>query len=257
MQLYLSASPDQVREAAGFCRNLAHAAYRIGPESALLRKSVLLQTRGGLLSLSDAQAPMVEDPASLCAQIQRECSRRGYNGVVLDFEAAPRADLLALAGQLSRTLASAKRALYVTEGYARAAQSASALICTALSGGSFTQYLQEAAGRMGGPGRIALDVQRLRMDFRLPARTGQGDLLTQAQLQALLKQESPSVFFSRDLCARYFTYLREGEAHFVLFDDADTLRQKLRAGTALGIPAAFFVWPEIRDIAAALFSRQG
>lgn len=255
MQLYLSASPEHAREAAAVCRNLVHAAYRIGPDSTLLRKSLLLQTRGGLLSLSDAEAPPVENPETLCAQIQRECSRRGYGGVVLDFEAAPREDLTFLAGQLWRTLAAAKRTLYVPESYARAAGKAIVLICTALSGGSFTQRLQEAAGRMGGPGHIALDVQRLRMDFRLPARTGQGELLTQEQLQSLMKQESPSVFFSRDLCARYFTYLRDGEAHFVLFDDADTLHQKLRAGTALGIPAAFFVWPEIQDIAGTLFSR--
>ena len=255
MQFYLSAAPEEVLEAAGFCRNLAHAAYRIGPGSALLRGSLLLQTRGGLLSLSDAQAPMVEDPTSLCAQIQRECGRRGYGGVVLDFEATPRPDLLALAGSLDRALSGTRRALYVPEPYARAAGSASVLICTAISGGSFEQYLRESAGRMGGPGRIALDAQRLRMDFRLPARTGTGDLLTQDQLRKLLEQESPSVFFSRDLCARYFTYLREDEAHFVLFDDADTLRQKLRTASALGVPAAFFLWPEVADIASALFAR--
>ena len=68
-----------------------------------------------------------------------------------------------------------------------------------------------------------------------------------------MERESPAVFFSQDLCARYFTYNRNGEAHFVLFDDADTLNQKLRLGAGMGFYAAFFMWPEVRDIAPRLF----
>ena len=30
------------------------------------------------------------------------------------------------------------------------------------------------------------------------------------------------MFFSKDLFARYFTYAKNGESHFILFDDADT-----------------------------------
>lgn len=51
-----------------------------------------------------------------------------------------------------------------------------------------------------------------------------------------MAEESPSVFFSQDLCARYFTYTRNGETHFVLYDDADTLSQKLRTGAARAFP---------------------
>ena len=101
---------------------------------------------------------------------------------------------------------------------------------------------------------MALDVQRLRMDFRLPARSGEGEPLTGEALEELMGRESPAVFFSQDLCARYFTYTRNGEAHFVLFDDADTLNQKLRLGAGMGFSAAFFMWPEVRDIAPRLFA---
>ena len=69
-----------------------------------------------------------------------------------------------------------------------------------------------------------------------------------------MEREGPAVFFSQDLCARYFTYSRDGEAHFVLFDDADTLNQKLRLGAGMGFAAAFFMWPEVRDIAPRLFA---
>ena len=127
------------------------------------------------------------------------------------------------------------------------------LICTAMSGGNFTERLREAAAQRGGAGRLGLDVQRLRMDFRLPARSGQGEPLSQEALDRLMERESPAVFFSQDLCARYFTYCRNGEAHFVLFDDAGTLTQKVKVGSSLGFSAAFFMWPEVRDIAGDLF----
>lgn len=253
LQIYLAATPEAAKEASQYCRALAHVAYRIGPDSTLLRQSVPLQSRGGLLSVSDREAPKIGDPEALCAAVLRECGRRGYGGAVLDFEEAPRRDRLDFAGRLSGALAGTRRVLYVPESYAAAARGAVVLVCTAISGGSFSQRLQEAVSRAGGAEHLALDVQRLCMDFRLPARSGEGEPLTLEAFQRLMEQENPAVFFSKDLCARYFTYTKNGEAHFVLFDDADTLSQKLRLGTGMGISAAFFMWPEIRDIAAKLF----
>ena len=87
------------------------------------------------------------------------------------------------------------------------------------------------------------------MDFTLPAPTGQGNALSAAEFQTLIEQEAPSVFFSPELCARYFTYTCGKETHFVLFDDAETLNQKLQIGRQLGFSAAFFMWPEIKDLA--------
>ena len=65
MRLYLTVRPEDVREAAPYRRELAHAAYHIGEESALLRRNLLVQTSGGLLVLSDRGAPPVEDPEGL------------------------------------------------------------------------------------------------------------------------------------------------------------------------------------------------
>lgn len=254
MQIYLAVTPDASQEAQKYCRNLAHVAYRIGPGSTLLRQSVLLQTKGGLLSVSDHEAPFIDSPEALRDAVLRECGRRSYSGVLLDFEEAPRRDRTAFAAALAPALSSSRRTLYLPERYAGPLPSAITLLCTAVSGGSFSQYLQEAVTQAGGAGRLALDVQRLRMDFRLPARTGEGEPLTGEALRALMERESPSVFFSQDLCARYFTYSHKGEAHFVLFDDADTLNQKLRLGSGMGFSAAFFMWPEVQDVAERLFS---
>ena len=249
MQLYLAVTPGEARAAAQYGRALAHVAYRIGPGSTLLRQNLNLQTQGGLLSVSDREAPPIGDPDALCAAVLRECGRRSYTGVLLDFEEPPRQDRLEFARRLEQTLAAGRRTLYLPERYAQAAgNSAVVLVCTAISGGSLGQRLQEAADAHGGTARLALDVQRLRMDFRLPARSGEGEPLDKERFRQLMEQESPSVFFSQELCARYFTYTRNGELHFVLFDDADTISQKLRIGAGMGFAAAFLMWPEVKDI---------
>lgn len=249
MQLYLAVTPGEAREAAQYGRTLAHVAYRIGSGSTLLRQNLNLQTRGGLLSVSDREAPPIGDPDALCAAVLRECGRRGYTGALLDFEEPPRQDRLEFAKRLGPALAAGRRTLYLPERYAQAAgNNAVILICTAISGGSLSQRLQEAADAYGGTSKLALDVQRLRMDFRLPARSGEGVPLDEERLRQFLERESPSVFFSKELCARYFTYTRNSELHFVLFDDADTISQKLRTGAGMGFSASFLMWPEVKDI---------
>lgn len=253
MQLYLAVTPGEAREAAQYGRTLAHVAYRIGSGSTLLRQNLNLQTRGGLLSVSDREAQPIGDPDALCAAVLRECGRRGYTGALLDFEEPPRQDRLEFAQRLGPALAAGRRTLYLPERYAQAAgNGAVVLVCTAISGGSLSQRLQEAADAHGGAPRLALDVQRLRMDFRLPARSGEGEPLDEEQLRQLMERESPSVFFSQELCARYFTYTRDREIHFVLFDDADTISQKLRTGAGMGFTAAFLMWPEVKDIIAKI-----
>lgn len=256
MQLYLAVTPAQLQEASKYCRSFAHVAYRIGEESTLLRQNLLLQTRGGLLSVSDRDAPPISSPEKLCAAVQRECGRRGYTGVLLDFEQPPTRDRAAFASALAAQLAANRKVLYVPESYHRHAPGAVPLICTALSGGSFQERLQESAQALGGAGALALDVQRVRMDFLLPARLGEGVPMTGEALESLIREKSPAIFFSQDLCARYFTYSQDGETHFVLFDDAETIIKKLRTGSAMGFSAAFLMFPEVRDLLPALFPQR-
>ena len=251
MQVFLAVTPGELAEAMPFSRSFAHVAYRIGQSSTLLRQNLLLQTRGGLLAVSDREAPPIAEPEKLCAAVLRECGRRGYGGVLLDFEESPTPDRLAFVRQLGQVLSASRRTLYLPEPFAGETPAGVSLICTAISGGNFAERLREAAARRS-PGRLALDVQRLRMDFRLPSRTGEGTPLTEAEFRLLLDREKPSVFFSQDLCARYFTYTREGTLHFVLFDDAGTLREKLKLGGSMGFAAAFLMWPEVRDIAGQM-----
>ena len=112
--------------------------------------------------------------------------------------------------------------------------------------------LEELIARWGKH-RLVLCLRRTREDFFLPAPTGCGKPLTPEALAALRRQFEPNVFYSRDLCAHYFTYMsRSTGAHFVLFDDAESLRQKRALAQEVGIRQFFLLYPEVADLLPAL-----
>ena len=256
MQIFLTVAPDQLRQAGRYTRRLAHAAYRVGPEGRLLRQNQLSPAKGGLMVLDDKGCGTIRDRESLCQEVWRECVSRGFSGAAADFEQPVSEDRAAFLLSLSRLFARGGRQLYVPEAYGPKLPLARVLICTALSGGNLRQRLVEAADRFG-PGRLALDLQRLRMDFPLPCPSGVGRPLTKEALEALMAEKHPAVFYSADLCARYFTCLQERESHFILFDDGETIARKIQLGSALGIPAGFLLYPESEDLLPQLFSPQG
>ena len=160
-----------------------------------------------------------------------------------------RPDRLALLEALSPLLTSCGRTLYVPEHCPVAG--ATILLCTALSGGTLEGRLTQAVDQYGAE-HMALDLQRLAMDFPVPCPSGQGTALTRSQLAALAAGRS--TFYSDALCARYFTLTREGRTHFILFDDAQTLRRKLALARSQGIRDALVMLPEVEDILVPLFA---
>ena len=165
MPLYLAATPDRLTRARAVTPRLAHVAYRLGPGSELLAAPLPPALRGGLMVLSDWDCPPVEEPDRLARQIARTCLRRGYAGAAADFDPPARPDRLALLEALSPLLASCGRTLYVPEHYPVAG--ATILLCTALSGGTLEGRLTQAVDQYGAE-HLALDLQRLTMDFPLP-----------------------------------------------------------------------------------------
>ena len=220
MPLYLAATPDRLTRARAVTPRLAHVAYRLGPGSELLAAPLPPALRGGLMVLSDWDCPPVEEP-----------------------------DRLARLEALSPLLASCGRTLYVPEHCPIAG--ATILLCTALSGGTLEGRLTQAVDQYGAE-HLALDLQRLAMDFPLPCPGGQGTPLTLPQLEALAAGRP--TFYSDALCARYFTLTRQGQTHFVLFDDARTLRRKLELARQLGIRDALVMLPEVEDLLEPLFA---
>ena len=231
---------------------IAHVAYRIGSDGHLERQELPPRLHGGVMVLCDDGCGEIGDMDRLCGEVWRECVARGFGSVMADFEQSCTPDRAQFLRKLCDILMRNRRGLFVSESYGCEVDRAAVLICTAVSGGTLCQRLEEAKARFGN--RVALDLQRLRMDFPLPCPGGEGCALDRETLCAFLG-EKPDVFFSEDLCAKYFTRPCECELRFVLFDDAVTLRKKLHLAGNMGIGTAFLMYPEAEDILPELFSR--
>ena len=247
IQLILAAPPEDVTAAQAHGLTLAHMAYRVGGGPHLFRSNQPNPPRGGLMYIDDGGFDGRGTPDAFCQEVVRECAARGFGGVVCAFDR--KLPLLStVVEQLGPMLVRQGRSFYVSEPYGRCTATGRVLIPTALSGGSLRQRLGEAVERYGA-GRVALAVERTAADFFLPSPDGQGRPLTREELAAKRRELSPSVFFSDELCARYFTYMnRQSGAHFVLFDDAGSIRKKLRLAEALGIDRALLCYPEVSDL---------
>ena len=242
MQLYLAASPHTTPRPWKGGR--IHMAYCVDREGALLRSALTESLQGGLLGLSIPVSPPAQSCGALCDGLLAECRQHAFAGVFADWEADGEADWLPL---LEERLSCAGRTLYLPEAVAPCTRQSGVLICTALSGGSLRQRLQEAIARWG-VSRVVVDVQRLCMDFPLPCPDGEGRLILPTQKSVQEKLRSARSFYSQELCARYYTYLAPDGGHLVLYDDAATLRSKLRLAQSLGIKQGFFMYPEVSDI---------
>ena len=160
-----------------------------------------------------------------------------------DFERET-AQILALLRAFDEALAEDGIPLYVPVNIGRDLEHAVLTVSTALSGGSLTAYFSSLQGIYGAH-RVAAFLQPVSQDFTMPSGSPDGKPLSAAARAALLAETGAQVFFSHELCARYFTYTdREGAAHFVLFDDADTLAAKLAQLIGCGVQTVFALYPD-------------
>ena len=177
MQLYMTAAPEQYRLLSGMPFRLSHLAYQIGTDGHLHRATVSRQMQSGLLALNDAMPPAISDPTALSREILRECMSRGYEGVAADFGGSTTPDRMVFLEEAAKLLHRNSKKLFLSAAYGRRIPTAYVLVNTAISGGTLRTMLVDACNAFGR-GRVALDIERLRMDFLLPSPTGEGTPLT-------------------------------------------------------------------------------
>lgn len=245
--LILAVAPTEAMAAQAHGLTLAHMAYRLGGGPHLFRSNLPIPIRDGMMLIDDTGFDGGGKSTPFCQEVSRECAARGYSGVICDFDRSLPL-LRQIVSELSPLLRRQGLPLYVSETYGPDSDTARVLIPTALSGGSLRQRLEDALSRYG-TGRVALAVERSREDFFLPSPTGQGVSMSREELEKRIEEKSPAVFFSAELCAHYFTYMnRQDGAHFILFDDAASIRHKLTLAQSLDIEDAILSYADTADL---------
>lgn len=247
MRLVLASTREYLDEAAQTGLPVAHMIYKIGRGYRLFRASGARRHPGGLMVL-DAGGYSGGGPLSgLVEEIFEECRQAGFTGVILTPGERATQGQIALAARLAAAGEEKGLALYVPESLAASAPGVRVLVQTALSGGNLARHIYRAVEKYG-PEKVALEVERVRMDFAIPAKTGIGQALSQEELEALLEAHRPKIHYTEELAASYFIYRSRRRTHFVLFDNAATIRRKLAIAGRFGVREAFLFYPGVRDI---------
>jgi len=236
--------------------NLGYAAYRVGRGPHLFRDRGPAPPRGAYMVIDSRGFDGWGEPGSFCQEVVRECAARGLRGVICDFPGRPMSLLERVVVQLEENLSRRSMPLIVPEGYGGCTRRAGVAISSALSGGSWRTRLEEAGEQFGGMERVVVQVERVAEDFFLPSPTGSGRAMSQEELRECLEQRAPSVFFSGDLCARYFTYRsKDNGVHFILYDDAGSIAKKLQTAWELGSRRALAGYGEVGNWLPQLLGR--
>ncbi len=245
--IIIAAPPEFIEAASRSGFAVAYMIYRIGRGHHLFRAQGISRIKGGLMVL-DTDGYIGGGPSSaLIMEILGECEKNNFTGIVLDTGGKAAMPLMLLAGHLAAELKKHGLKLYIHEVLSGASDLTVVLIPTALSGGTLSGHIGDATAKYG-TGRVALEIERVRMDFTLPAKTGTGTELTADELKNLMDEYHPQSFLSKDLCAYYFTYHDKKGTHFVLYDNDTSIRRKLTAAGKLGIEDAFVFYPHVSDI---------
>ena len=133
--------------------------------------------------------------------------------------------------------------LYVPLECGRTLSHAILTVSTAISGGSLTEYISSLQAFMAlrGLPRFCSRFRRI-SPCRHPRRTAFHSVPQQEPRCSRRPAHSRS---SRELCAKYFTYMNaDGQAHFVLYDDDSTLAAKLAQLAGCGVQNVFALFPD-------------
>ena len=226
----------------------AHMTYCIGRGFRLYKARERFSRSGGFMVLEISRFQGGGPIAAITENVISECIKRHFKGVVLDscgLRETPAT--LALVQSLSLALQKKGLLLFVPEVFGDTGRNAIVRVTTALSGGTLTRHLQDCTKKYGIK-NLAVEIERVRMDFSLPSHSGTGHELSVAGLDTLMSKRDGKTFYSPELAANYFIHHENSQPKFVLFDDADSIKKKLSLVRDTGIPFAFLFYPQVSDI---------
>lgn len=227
---------------------MLHLCFSITPQGTLQRSQLCTARVRCLLGLSEPPVlPASSHAASLAEDLVFEAKRSNAPGVFADFEHdTPQA--LSLLRTFDAALYEAGIPFYVPLRCGRSLAHAVLTVPTALSGGSLIYHFSSLQS-VYGASRVAAFLQPVSQDFYLPSSSPDGKPLTNAERTALLEKTGAQTYFSRELCAKYFTYTDENNrAHFVLYDDVSTLEAKLAQLSGCGVHTVFALLPDAEPL---------
>lgn len=222
--------------------------YRLDANLMLLQASTCpptLQRQGNMMTI-DCQTIQVQgDVTHFCKQVLQQVGKYNYAGICLLFPFTQSGQLPHIITQLGQECATHGLDFLLPEEYGTLVKHSRILLTTQLTGGTLEGRFRTAIETYGAK-RIVMDMECMGEDFLLPAPKGCGNPLSLPEIQQRITQEQAHVFFSHELCAKYFTYQnKEHSLHFVLFDDAHTLREKISCAKKWGLGGVATTWAQV------------
>ena len=233
------------REAAQTGLPLLRFGLGLDANGTLLRTVAQAHAPKDILCLSDfgVSAPVSEETVRRLLE-----EARSYGGILADMERKnPHLDTFVQS--IDQKCGEQKLPLFIPYTHCSNAPSAWPLVPGAASGGCLRDELEH--GMRLQKGRLAASLQFVRRRFHLPASDPHGEEMTADELLAAQQQTGAHVFFSRELCLNYFTYMEGDTGVFVLFDTPETLQMRLELIRKTGVPYIFVEW----EGCESLFSR--
>ncbi len=240
---YLLAAPGDPPLPAAQNLYPAWLAYQMTPQLRLMRLQHTQSLHGGVMVVSFGDPPSSGNLSACLHSLMQECTSHRFQGIFLDAD-IPSSSLPELVRLLSRELSRRGVTLFLPEFLGELDPHSRVMIPSALSGGSLALRISDAVEKYGAD-RVVLAAECCMEDFTLPAPSGCGTSLTRNELAALTGAIRPRTHFSRPLCAHYFTYCRDNSTHLVLFDDLDTLMEKIACARRCGVYRFLLPWREI------------
>ena len=200
---------------------------------------------GDMLIIDDSVYPLHIKAQALAQLIFQTCLSANL-GLVCDFEKTKTPFFSDLVSYLDALLHTHQLDLWIPESYATHSEFGNVMVSSELSGGYWKKHICEMIQTYPSP--IVLQLLPISMDFTLPCPTGCGRVLTPTQRECLIESYAPKIHYSPQLVCQYYTYVVEDVVHFVLFDNRETLLEKIEIAHQLGVGHIICLYDELGDL---------